>query len=156
EVWPVVIRIFFEPGVEAGLFGALPAVRRARFQFGDLLREVGVEILPGPDSRTYQRVIPVCAGHPFRKPQCARVLLLCIVDGFERSGANAFHIPEMEKLMRRNSRKSLAGGNIDCGSVSMLHPAAGSLRRFADMQNEQVTIEWRAAHELHFVAADFA
>src|SRR6266446_6693039 len=76
---PDCLDMFFQPGIEAGLLRALPVVSRAAFQLGDLVAEVGVELLFAPDASAYKGVRTVGVRHPFGKPQSARILLLRIV-----------------------------------------------------------------------------
>ena len=105
EVGTVVVVVFVEPSIETRLLRALPFIRGARLQFVDLCGKIGVKILLRPESAAHLRVTAVGAGDAFSEPQRAGILFASVVDGFERSGANTFHVPEMEKLVSRNPRE---------------------------------------------------
>src|SRR5262249_46021981 len=156
EVRRVVVGIFFEPGIDAGLFGALPAVCGSRFEFIDALGDVAVEIALRPDAGAHQRVVAVGTGYPFSEPECTRVLLAGVVNRLERSRADTFNVPEMKEFMCCNAGKGLTRRNIDRSAVGVVHAAASSLRRSADMEDEQVIFKWCAAHQLQLVGANFA
>src|SRR5260370_21942364 len=93
--------ISFQPGIEAGLLRALPAVGGAAFQLGNLLAEVRVESLFAPNSAAHQSVGTVRVRHALSKPQSARVLLFRIVHRVQRRGADTLHIPEVKELVSR-------------------------------------------------------
>src|SRR5215467_5985878 len=56
--------------------------------------------------------------------------------------------------MRGDPGQGLARGNVDGRAVGVFHSSARTLRRFANVQDEQVAVEGRASHQLHFVRAD--
>src|SRR5258708_25576067 len=109
-----------------------------------------------PKPGTHLRVSPVSAGHAFGKAQRTSILLPRVVDGFERSGPNPLHVPEVEKFMRGNVGELRFGNYVDGGRVRVLHSAAGALCIFAHVKNENVMVERSTAHQLDFIFADFA
>src|SRR5580692_4153354 len=151
-VWPVIKRIFFQPGIQTRLLGALPAVCRAQLQFADLLAEVLVKPFLVPNAASDKCVGAVGARYALREPQRPRVLLLGVVDGLERCRPDAFHVPQVKKLVRRYTRKIFIGRNPDGGRIQMFHPAAA--RSLSDVQNKDVMLERRAVHQLQLIIAN--
>jgi len=69
----VVERVFFQPGVQAGLLGALPLFGGPGLEFRDLLAQVLQEFLFAPDAGADERIRTERVGDAFREPERAGV-----------------------------------------------------------------------------------
>ena len=128
EITAVVERIFIEPGVQAGLFRALPGSRGARFELRDLRAEVGEKLRVVPDARAHQRVSCVGAGDAFGEPKRGRPHLARIVHRLERLRANTLHVPEVEKFVRADVGQRGKRTDGDGRTVGVLHSPATVIR----------------------------
>ena len=149
-----VVVVFFEPGVEAGFFDALPGVRGARIEFADLAGEVAVELVFGPQSGAFESVGAVGAGDAFGEPERARIHFFGVVHGLERLRTDAFHVPGVKKFVRGYGGGAFDGGCCDGRAICVLHSSAAYFGIRPEMEEEGVLAERRAAHHLHFGLCD--
>ena len=112
-VRPVVEGIFLKPGIEAGLFGALPMLGGPCLKLGDLVGEVLVKLLLRPEASPDKGIGAVRVRDPLGEPERASVLLFRVVHRFESRGADALDIPEMEEFVSSDAGEKIIRGNRD-------------------------------------------
>jgi hypothetical protein len=78
-----VIRIFFQPGIEAGLFRRLRLVRRMRLQLPNLQRQPSKKGTFVNEAGADERVVGYGVVDAFAEPKRARIVFTGIVDGLK-------------------------------------------------------------------------
>ncbi len=121
---------------------------------GDGIRE---ELIGRPQPRAQVGEIRIVVGHALRPPQQRRVLLGVIVVRPHLGGADALHVPQMEKLVRQERIHEVAevAGGIGEGERrhdvvlrgAVLEPAAEVDRPVDDVEEDSVLVVRRVAHD---------
>src|SRR5205085_6462930 len=94
--------ILLDPSIEACFFGAhLEATGRV-LQTLYAARQQVEKVFIGDQSGAAEQDVLIVARDAFGDPEQARVVLLRIVEGAERVGADAFDVPSVEEFVRDN------------------------------------------------------
>ena len=128
-------------------------MRRPLLEFGNLLAQISkiarlVCVAGAQFDRTGR-----CAGSAFAEPESLRVVLLRVIDRFERLRPDPLHIPEMKEFVggdagqRSKILLEQVGIDFDRGGVGVLHASAAGAAR--EMEEESVGIERTIVHPRH-------
>src|SRR5262249_32603098 len=127
-----IVRVAFEPGVEAGLLRRLPRAGRATLQLGDLAGDSPQVFGLIDNSGARQEHIAYRAGNAFAEPQGAGIHLVLIVDGLERLRTDTLDVPQVKELVGTDPRErqqavtQAVGIDVNGGTVGVLH-ATGAI-----------------------------
>src|SRR5438876_11037246 len=89
--------------------------------------------------------------HAFTEPKRRRVVLLRVINRLERLRPDAFHVPQVKKLVRGDRNEwaqvllKVADRQVDSRAKSVFH---ASVRRIRSVVDEKVILEWTVVHPL--------